>query len=313
MLESMEFWFIPVHEVMRMPADRPLPRHQDCRDRGILVKRRMDIDGVFSGQFSCDTAAVSHRWTKPEHFDPDCTKLRKLQEILKDFPSIQFLWIDWVCAPQWHGGGRTDEEEAEFRTILENILPFVFLGCRVIVLYERIYNQRFWPNVECWISTKMPTDHGLVPASEDRLRVQVYGIHSATGKDRANRAQVLEYWHALDTHEAIAALSYNDILVTNEKDKEIHMKVLASLDDEIRKKRRAKSRLRGPDVNVAGAQNILVSESSSQEGSEPTSQTDDDEEAEEEGLLPILDAAAPGVRHLFAACLSQESEPSIEV
>ncbi|CAK0795826.1 unnamed protein product [Prorocentrum cordatum] len=234
LLESMDFWFIPVDEVMRRPADSPLPRHQECRDSGMLVKKHMTLDGVLSGQFAGEMAAVSHRWPVPEHFDPECVKLRKLQEVLENNPSIKFLWIDWVCAPQWHGGGRTDEEEQEFRMILENILPFIFLGCKVIVLYERIYNQRFWPNVECWISTKTPTEDGLVPANEDCLRVQVYGIHSASGKDKASRAQVLKFWHSAGTQEAIATLSHDDILVTNAKDKEINLKVVALLDDNIK-------------------------------------------------------------------------------
>merc|ERR1712194_315737 len=147
---------------------------------------------------------------------------------------IKFLWIDWVCAPQWHGGGRPESEDQEVRLILQNILPFIFLGCTVIVLYERIYNQRFWPNVECWISTKTPTEDGLVPSSEDMLRVRVHGIDSVKGKDKMNTAVVLESWHKADAQEAIHVLSQNDILVTNAKDKEINLKVVDSLDDEIR-------------------------------------------------------------------------------
>ncbi|CAK0889420.1 unnamed protein product [Prorocentrum cordatum] len=232
--KSMDFWFVPVSEIMRMPVDAPIPRHQTCRDMGLLVKRRIDIDDVLSGNLRVDTAAVSHRWPVPEHFDPQCTKLSKLQEVLPRTPSIKWLWIDWICAPQWHDGGRTDEEEVEFKMILKHILPFIFLGCKVIVLYERIYNQRFWPNVECWIATKMATPHGLVPASDDRLRVLVHGIHSAGGHDKANLAQVLEYWHRATAQEAITILSHDDILVTNAKDKEVNLKVVASLDEQIR-------------------------------------------------------------------------------
>ena len=231
--DSIDFWFVPADEILRWPADKPLPRHQELRDMGKLVKFRMDIEDVLSGQFAVDKAAVSHRWTIPEHFDPECVKLRKLQEVLTSTPSIRYIWIDWVCAPQWHGGGRSDAEEAEFRLILENILPFIFLGCRVIVLFERIYNQRFWPSVECWIATKMATEDGLVPASEDRLRVQVHGVYSASGKDMSSRKYVLEEWHQADAQEAIATLSHPDILVTNEKDKELNLKVVASLDDQI--------------------------------------------------------------------------------
>jgi len=234
LLESMDFWFIPAEEVLRMQPNEPIPRHQELRDAGLLVKRTMSLDDVLAGRFVADTAAVSHRWPEPHHFDPDCSKLRVLQEILANDPSIRFLWIDWVCAPQWNGGGRTTAEDEEFSLILENILPFIFLGCTVIVLYERIYNQRFWPNVECWISTKMPTESGLVPASEDKLRMRVYGIDSATGNDTANTAYLLGSWLHSDAQKAILTLSHKDILVTNAKDKEINLKVVGSLDDRIR-------------------------------------------------------------------------------
>jgi hypothetical protein len=199
---------------------------------GVLVKRQMTIEDVIAGKF-LDSAAVSHRWTTPEHPDPDCTKLRKLQKELRG-SSVKYLWLDWTCAPQWMCGGRTEEEEMEFRRTLENILPFIFLGCRVIVMYERIYNQRFWPNVECWIATKMPTKDGLMPATNNRLRIQVYGIRSAKGKDNGSRSFLLSAWHSKPAWDAIAALSKEDILVTNQRDKEVNLKVVASLDQQVR-------------------------------------------------------------------------------
>jgi hypothetical protein len=75
LLPSMDFWLMPVCEFMRMPVDKPLPRHQDLRDMGLLVKRNMTVEDVLSGRFVADTAAVSHRWPIPDHFDPDCTKV----------------------------------------------------------------------------------------------------------------------------------------------------------------------------------------------------------------------------------------------
>jgi hypothetical protein len=232
LLTGMEFWFFPVDKFLQMPSDRPLPRHQVLRDMGVLVKRQMTIEDVVAGKF-LDSAAISHRWITPEHPDPECTKLRKLQKELSG-SSVKYLWLDWTCAPQWMCGGRTEEEEIEFRRTLENILPFIFLGCRVFIMYERIYNQRFWPNVECWIATKMPTSDGLLPATNNRLRIQVYGISSAKGKDAGSRSFLLSAWHSKPASEAIAALSQEDILVTNQRDKEINLKVIASLDQQIR-------------------------------------------------------------------------------
>jgi hypothetical protein len=238
---SMYFWFLPAAEIMQMPPNVPLPRHQVWRDRGSLVKRRMTMEDVSSGRFVHDTVAVSHRWPTQEHFDPEASKVRKLQEILRGAPSIQYLWIDWVCAPQWHGAeegsraGRTDEEEAEFRTILENILPYIFLGCRVIALYERSYNQRFWPNVECWVATKMVTKKGLVPADKNRQRLEVHGILSQEGLDKECQHHVLDMWHNVGVNRAIRMLAADDILVTNKKDKDVNLKVLAALNGQLKR------------------------------------------------------------------------------
>ena len=141
---------------------------------------------------------------------------------------------NFLCAPQRHGGCRTDALHNVFSLLLENVMPFIFLGCTVIVLYERIYNQRFWPNVECWIATKMPSKEGLVPATEPHLRIRVLGIRSARANDSANRAFLLDTWHSASTLDVIKSLSADDILVTNQKDKEINLKVVASLDSQIR-------------------------------------------------------------------------------
>merc|ERR1712194_982368 len=173
----MEFWFFPASKFMRIPLGKELPSYHTLRNNGDLVKWKMNFDDVLSGKYISDTAAVSHRWGAEGHFDPDGSKMLKLQIMLQNNPSIEYVWIDWLCAPQLRGGRRTDAEEVEFRLILENVLPFIFLGCTVFILYDRIYNQRFWPNVECWIATKMPTEAGLVPASEERLRIQVNDIH----------------------------------------------------------------------------------------------------------------------------------------
>ena len=80
----------------------------------------------------------------------------------------------------------------------------------------------------------MPSKEGLVPATEPHLRIRVLGIRSARANDSANRAFLLDTWHSASTLDAIKALSADDILVTNQKDKEINLKVVASLDSQIR-------------------------------------------------------------------------------
>jgi hypothetical protein len=234
--KSMDLWFIPVDEIMRVPADRPLPQHQVWRDSGLLVLRKMNFDDVLSGQLAVDTAAVSHSWPDAQYFDPDGAKLRKLQVVLKGNPSIKFLWIDWVCAPQLHGVSGSDDKEFEFRWISDNTLPFIFLGCQVIVLYDRFYKQQFWSNVECWIASKMPTDDGLQPASDDHdhFRIQVHSMHPDK-EDQRDLSSMLDMWRAAGVLEAIKCLSRDEFLDATPKEKEIFLNVVASLDEQVRR------------------------------------------------------------------------------
>jgi len=166
---------------------------------------------------------------------------------------------------------------------LENILPFIFLGCRVIVMYERIYNQRFWPNVECWIATKMPTKDGLMPATDDRLRIQVYGIRSAKGKDESSRSFLLSAWHKTTAEEAIESLSEEDILVTNLKDKEVNLKVVASLDQQMRRTYSSKH----IEINHAASESAMLKRSW-------TDQADDKSDTPSPG--PWLPTPGPGLQ-----------------
>lgn len=234
----MDFWLIPVDEIMRMPADRPLPQHHVWRERGLLVLRKMNFHDVLSGQVVVDTAAVSHSWPDTPYFDPDGAKLRKLQVILKGNPTIKFLWVDWVCAPQLHGASPSDNNKVEVRSISESNLPFIFLGCKVIVLYDSLYKEQFWPNVECWVASKMPTGDGLQPASDDydhdHVRIQVHSMHPDE-EDQKYLSSMLDMWRAKDVLEAIEYFSHEEFLHATPKEKEICLNALASLDEQVRR------------------------------------------------------------------------------
>mmetsp|Transcript_40085 Transcript_40085/g.106234 ORF Transcript_40085/g.106234 Transcript_40085/m.106234 type:complete len:327 (-) Transcript_40085:290-1270(-) len=234
--ESVDFWFIPAEEIMRMPADRPLPQHQVWRDRGLLVLRRMSFEDVLSGKFVADTVAVSYSRQDSQYFDPDGIKLRKLQVILKGNPSIKFVWIDCVCVPMLHGGAPSVEKDLEASITSDNTLPFVFLGCRVIVLYDRVYRQQFSSNVECWLASKMPTSDGLQPASDDHdhFRLQVHSLHP-NEEDQRDLSSMIDTWRATGVLEAMNCLSQEEFLNTTPKEKEICLNAVASLDEQVRR------------------------------------------------------------------------------
>jgi len=229
--DVMQFWFLPVREIKHVRGH--LPPHQVLRERNVLVKRDMRIEDVIGGKFVADTVAVSHRWLTPEHFDPDCIKLEKLQEVLEGLPHIEYVWIDWACVPQKYFFELNAEETEECDLVWANVLPFIFLGCSVIVLYERGCSDEFWPNAECWIATKMPTQSGLVPASAGALRVKFYGILSQSGQDEGVTEFMMYVWHKHLTPTAISMLE-QDGVIAEARDKSISLKVLACLDDRVK-------------------------------------------------------------------------------
>ncbi|CAK0908117.1 unnamed protein product [Prorocentrum cordatum] len=115
-------------EFLALPEDRPMPRHQTLRDQGKLVRIFMTEADVLSGA-ARTKAAVSHRWVRHWHIDPDCTKLKKLNTILRESPDITHVWIDWACIPQkWKDdateGRKTFVEQEEFNRTLANVLPY---------------------------------------------------------------------------------------------------------------------------------------------------------------------------------------------
>jgi len=235
---SRDFWFVPAAVFLGLPDDRPMPCHQTLRDRGVLVRRSLAWEDIASGRVAENTAAVSHRWKEHRHPDPDMGKLRKLKIVLRSSANIEFLWIDWMCAPQKFRddgslGGRTAEESQEFDDILKSILPCLFLAAQVIILWDRQYNSRFWPNVESWTAMQMPTPRGLVPAPAKRLRARFFGIASADGQDKHVKQLMMASWHNKTANEAVGVLAADDILVTNAKDKTIGLNVVASLDGDI--------------------------------------------------------------------------------
>merc|ERR1719277_434109 len=101
-------------------------------------------------------------------------------------------------------------------------------------MYETQYSGRFWPCVESWVSTKTPTAEGLIPSPPEKQRALVYGVQSMEGQNQQCQSQLFAMWHELRAEAAITKLSKDDIRVTNEKDKITNLKVVASLDQEIK-------------------------------------------------------------------------------
>jgi hypothetical protein len=233
------FWFITREAFLQLPDDECLPRHQTLRAQGKLVRKFITMEDVVSGRVAKDTGAISHRWLKPFHVDPDRLKLQKIKGILLDNPTILFIWMDWVSLPQKHRDDgtidrRSPREQMEFEVGLQNVLPYIYLGCQVILLWDADYNRRFWPCVEAWTSMRTVTHRGCVPSSSRDIRAKVYGIGGSEGNDDAATCYMFGTWLHKTAKEAVSALENDEYFVTNTKDKATCLQIVEGLDEKVR-------------------------------------------------------------------------------
>jgi len=135
---------------------------------------------------------------------------------------------------RWETTGRSKEDQAYFEETLACILPNLFLGSTMFVLYETQYAGRFWPKVELFIGMKTPSRTGLEPSSARNDRLIFGAILSCKGQDEDQKAMQIKLLRNRSTKDAVESqFRPLDILVTNQKDKDILLLVLEELDTNI--------------------------------------------------------------------------------
>merc|ERR1711879_1036186 len=87
--------------------------------------------------------------------------------------------------------------------------------------------SRFWTQYEAWLSMQRTSQHGLecAPASERRCHISC--IHNAAPEIGT---ALISMWAEKLPDEAFAILSKPDVLVTNQKDKEVQLKQIYEVD-----------------------------------------------------------------------------------
>ena len=119
------FYFMSRSTVLE--STMPLPRMQELRDSGRLVKKQIDLAAYFGGGPDCKQILfVSQRSDRSGVPDVNGERLRAIQSHLKANPSLQWVWCDYNCMPQKNGDaiendGRTRIERSEFYWMLSAI------------------------------------------------------------------------------------------------------------------------------------------------------------------------------------------------
>jgi len=160
--------------------------------------------------------------------DANGEQLAVIKEHLRENAQVKYIWFDWSCMPQNVGRKRNHDEELYFRKTLDNVF-LLFLGLSVLVVMDQQYVGRFWTVWEAWLSMRgFGGVLGLEAVSDKKLRV----IFLLTGNATIDHAKLFrKQWGRMTPQDVYAALARDDILVTNESDKDAQLQVLQALPD----------------------------------------------------------------------------------
>jgi hypothetical protein len=151
---------------------------------------------------------------------------------------IKYLWFDYWCMPQ---GKRTRAEKVLFKWMLSNV-NLLYLGARVLLVVDISYLSRFWTQFEAWLSMQTTSSQGLLAAPADERRCTIVCTHNASAGSEDEK--LIKMWSHATAEDARKVLKSNDVVVTNQGDKDQQLHKTGNLNDEVRAAFDAKSFIR---------------------------------------------------------------------
>jgi len=194
-----------------------------------ITRKLISFGGALSGEYTLEILSLSYRWQTADHPDPTGMQLRALQQHLRHHLHIKHVFVDYMCLPQ--GQDRTPKEKAEFQVTLPNI-NLLYLGTSVLVImFDRTYMERFWPQFEAWLSFMSGDETGIVSTPNGQLRcsIECLGDTPVWYKNA-----LTDRWSKRSTAAAHKELSESWVQVTNQSDKEVQLNKVSHLDFMVR-------------------------------------------------------------------------------
>ncbi|CAJ1447594.1 unnamed protein product [Effrenium voratum] len=256
------FWFIRRKDFLELP--KRCPTHQTLRERKLLEWREVSLQELVSGELKRSTAAVSHVWVTKKHFDPEGVKLAKIKETLSgpDFQWLQYVWLDFICLPQfWSDDGTHEdlskEEEEHFDEAVRDCIPNLFMGASVIILWDVETETRFWPSVELIMALKTPTLIGVLPGLDSDDRATFAFLKLFDGEESKIEQHARKLWTNASLGAAMEYLKQDTIAADVPKDKTTVLGVLQTLEGDLaRLFRREPTLLNIPRHAMAGLTHV---------------------------------------------------------
>ena len=126
-------------------------------------------------------------------------------------------------------GQRSDEEQADFDHMLQHV-NLLFLGMFALVVCDMTYATRFWTQFEFWTMMQTASSSGVVGVAADAVQSR-YSIRCVGNAPPTFEGILLSMWQGKTIKEAHDILMSNDVLVTNQKDKDVQLKKLEQMNE----------------------------------------------------------------------------------
>jgi len=108
-------------------------------------------------------------------------------------------------------------------------INLLYLGASVLIIMDMSYLARFWTQYEAWLSMQTATATGLRPVTAEHLRATIACIHTATFDFQGK--QLRQIWATKTPEQAHDMLSKPDVRVTNQRDKDVQLPKIRSMND----------------------------------------------------------------------------------
>jgi len=221
------FWFIRAAKLRDFSGTTP-PRMQELRRNhpDWLEQREISFADGYAGSYVSNTLVISHRWEDPTQPDAKGVQFAAIKEHLLANAAIEWVWFDFWSMPQ--GTDKSVVEATEFSVMLPNI-NLLYLFCSVLILLDLSYMSRFWTQFEAFLSFRKVTANGLDSTPEEEQRASIVCIHNADSE--FGQPKLRKMWGDRTAEQAYAILKQPDVMVTNQKDKDVQLSKLEKLNE----------------------------------------------------------------------------------
>ena len=227
---------ISIHNLAQEAPPMRLQAFQDLVAQGQLVCLKISRLGALRGGLrrsgGRQVLTISYSWQGKD--DPDSTndRLGAVAAHLEEHPDIDLVWWDYPCLPQKTARlTKTEMENRYFTDILRQHVNIIYLSTPVLSIVNSIYAQRFWPQFEFFLATRVVSRDGF---QHSGVRSFVRGIQSLRGvSSDGDPGNLRAKWQSLSTGEAVDILNQSDVTVTNQSDKVTLLGKLPRLETEL--------------------------------------------------------------------------------